>query len=103
MSMHATMSLADGVVDPVIASRAKPQISRRRVTDPGDEQGRTIEWRYTVPSQFHRDVPDAARQVVGGPEPSSNAVPTSLDQPRADGWSRAYTIADGIVVKAYCL
>ena len=81
------MSLADGVVDPVIASRAKPQISRAS----------------PVESQFHRDVPDAARQVVGGPGPSSNAVPTSLDQPRADGWSRAYTIADGIVVKAYCL
>ena len=31
MSMHATMSLADGVVDPVIASRAKLQISRESV------------------------------------------------------------------------
>src|SRR5262245_23750792 len=32
MSMHATMSLADGVVDPVIASRESSRSAGRRVT-----------------------------------------------------------------------
>ena len=74
MSMHATMSVTDGVVDPVIASQATLQIGRAsRGGDPGLQERRaTRGWRYT------------------------------LFQTRADGGPGAYTIADGtVVVKAY--
>src|SRR5215475_8924100 len=46
ISMHATVSLADGVVDPVIASRGKLEISRAsRRGDPGVEERRTTRGR----------------------------------------------------------